>query len=155
MQLIRTLLGLVVLAFFVLLIGRLVLDWIQAFAREFGIGDPTIAAPDLIPEDAGLRELKRRLTADVAARIAETGSSDWVARLTALGVPSGPVHARERVVRDAQILANGFLATVDQPGLGRTTMLGSTFDVGERSPLRPAPLPGADTAAVLAEVGFA
>jgi YggT family protein len=31
----RTVLGLVVLVFFVLLVGRLVLDWIQAFAREW------------------------------------------------------------------------------------------------------------------------
>jgi YggT family protein len=32
---VRTILGLVVLAFFVLLIGRLVLDWVQAFARDW------------------------------------------------------------------------------------------------------------------------
>jgi YggT family protein len=32
---VRSVLYLVVLAFFVLLIGRLVLDWVQAFAREW------------------------------------------------------------------------------------------------------------------------
>lgn len=35
MHVVRTILGLVVLAFFVLLIGRLVLDWVQAFARDW------------------------------------------------------------------------------------------------------------------------
>ena len=127
----------------------------EAFAREFGIEDPTIAAPDLVPEEAELRELKRRLTNRVAARIATAGAARWVDRLTELGVPSGPVHARERVALDAQIVANGFLDTVDQPGLGPTTMLGSIFGLGERRPLRPSPELGADTVAVLEEVGAA
>ena len=35
MGVVRTVLYLVVLAFFILLIGRLVLDWIQVFAREW------------------------------------------------------------------------------------------------------------------------
>jgi crotonobetainyl-CoA:carnitine CoA-transferase CaiB-like acyl-CoA transferase len=125
----------------------------EAFAREFAIDDPTIAAPDVIPDDEAVRERKRSLTAAVATRIATAGAADWVARLTELGVPAGPVHARERVTLDRQIIANGFLATVDQPGLGPTTMLGSVFGVGVRAPLRPAPEAGADTAAVLAEVG--
>jgi crotonobetainyl-CoA:carnitine CoA-transferase CaiB-like acyl-CoA transferase len=126
----------------------------EAFARELRIEDPTIATPDLVPDDVALRERKRDLTTAVVAQIAMNEATYWVARLTELGVPSGPVHARERVALDAQILANGFLATIDQPGLGRTTMLGSIFDLGTRAPLRPAPLTGADTATVLAEVGL-
>ncbi|MGN6611572.1 MAG: YggT family protein [Angustibacter sp.] len=35
MHVVRSVLYLVVLAFFILLIGRLVLDWIQVFAREW------------------------------------------------------------------------------------------------------------------------
>ena len=43
----------------------------EAFAREFGIIDPTIAAPDVVPDDEAVSEVKRRLTAVVAARIAD------------------------------------------------------------------------------------
>jgi len=126
----------------------------EAFARELGLDDPTIAAPDVVPDDPALRERKRELTADAVARIAAGTVASWLARLAELGVPAGPVHARERVALDAQILANGFLATIEQPGLGPTTMLGRLFGIGGRDPLGPAPKAGADTAAVLAEVGL-
>jgi YggT family protein len=60
-QLIRTLLGLVVLAFFVLLIGRLVLDWIQAFAREWRPRGVSLVLAEAIytVTDPPLRALRR------------------------------------------------------------------------------------------------
>ncbi|WP_426566636.1 YggT family protein [Angustibacter sp. McL0619] len=61
MQLIRTLLGLVVLAFFVLLIGRLVLDWIQAFARDWRPRGVSLVLAEAIytVTDPPLRALRR------------------------------------------------------------------------------------------------
>jgi crotonobetainyl-CoA:carnitine CoA-transferase CaiB-like acyl-CoA transferase len=79
----------------------------------------------------------------------------WLARLGAARVPAGPVLARETVHADTQIRANGLLQDVDQPGLGPLTMLGGVFRIGgcDAAATRPAPALGADTDAVLAEVG--
>jgi YggT family protein len=54
-------LGLVVLAFFVLLIGRLVLDWVQAFARDWRPRGPVLVVAEAIytVTDPPLRALRR------------------------------------------------------------------------------------------------
>ncbi len=56
---------------------------------------------------------------------------------------------------DPQVRANGLLQDVEQPGLGPLTMLGGVFRIDGADPatMRPAPALGADTDAVLAEVG--
>jgi YggT family protein len=48
MSAIRALLGLVVLLFFLMLIGRLVLDWIQVFARDWRPRGPSLVAAEAI-----------------------------------------------------------------------------------------------------------
>jgi crotonobetainyl-CoA:carnitine CoA-transferase CaiB-like acyl-CoA transferase len=65
------------------------------------------------------------------------------------------VVARETVHADPQARANGLVQEVEQPGLGSVTMLGAVFRIGDVDPpgTRPAPVLGADTEAVLAEVG--
>jgi crotonobetainyl-CoA:carnitine CoA-transferase CaiB-like acyl-CoA transferase len=127
----------------------------QAFIGLFSLDDPTIDAPDLIPEDAGLIERKRALTSEIAARLAAEPIDAWLTRLGMVGVPSGPVFARESVHADPQVRANGFLADVEQPGLGAVTMLGRLFRIGNgaQEAIGPAPVLGADTDAVLAEMG--
>ncbi len=129
----------------------------QAFISLFGLNDATIEAPDLIPDDAGLVERKRTVTSEIAARIAAEPVDSWLARLADVGVPCGPVLARESVHADPQVRANGFLSEVDQPGLGTVTMLGRLFRIGddERARVGAAPVLGADTDTVLAEIGVA
>ena len=61
MTLIVGLLGLVVLVFFVFLIGRLVLDWIQAFARDWRPKGITLVLAEAVytVTDPPLRALRR------------------------------------------------------------------------------------------------
>jgi YggT family protein len=61
MSVIRNLLGLVVLAFFVLLLGRLVLDWIQAFARDWRPRGPVLVVAEVIysATDPPLKAIRR------------------------------------------------------------------------------------------------
>ncbi|GAA4353131.1 YggT family protein [Angustibacter luteus] len=61
MSLIVGLLGLVVLVFFVFLIGRLVLDWIQAFARDWRPKGITLVLAEAVytVTDPPLRALRR------------------------------------------------------------------------------------------------
>jgi crotonobetainyl-CoA:carnitine CoA-transferase CaiB-like acyl-CoA transferase len=56
---------------------------------------------------------------------------------------------------DVQARENGLLQEVEQPGLGSVTMLGGVFRLAGEDPasIRAAPALGADTVAVLAEVG--
>ena len=126
----------------------------RAFIDLFGLEDLTIEAPDLIPDDAGVVAAKRAVTSEIAARIATEPVDAWLSRLEAALVPCGPVLARETVHADPQVQANGFLAEVDQPGLGAMTMLGRLFHVGdgENAPVGAAPVLGADTASVIAEL---
>jgi crotonobetainyl-CoA:carnitine CoA-transferase CaiB-like acyl-CoA transferase len=123
----------------------------QAFAAEFDVDDPTIDAPDLAPADAELRTRKRELTAAIEARIAAEPVQTWLERLDRASVPCGPVLARDAVRADEQVLANRMVETIEQPGLGSVELLGRLFGLGVES-LGPAPLLGADTQAVLAEL---
>jgi crotonobetainyl-CoA:carnitine CoA-transferase CaiB-like acyl-CoA transferase len=127
----------------------------QAFLALFGLEDATIEAPDLVPDDPTVLAQKQRLTAGIEDAIAAEPVEAWLARLGAAGVPAGPVLARERVHADAQARANRLVQDVDQPGLGPVTMLGAVFRIDGADPeaIRPAPTLGADTEAVLREVG--
>jgi len=127
----------------------------KAFLALFELDDPTIEAPDVLPEDAAVLAAKREVVADIEERIAAAPTAEWLTRFEAAGVPCGPVLARESVPADAQIRANRFLDEVEQPGLGPVTMLGRIFGAGETQGVGPAPALGAHTDEVLREIGVA
>jgi crotonobetainyl-CoA:carnitine CoA-transferase CaiB-like acyl-CoA transferase len=118
----------------------------RAFADLFHIDDPTIEAPDLVPDDPQVLHVKRLLTAEVERAIAGDAAAALLERLASAGVPASPVLLRESVHADEQVRASGLVASVDQPGLGHVQMLRSL--VGSRS-AEPAPELGADSDAVL------
>jgi crotonobetainyl-CoA:carnitine CoA-transferase CaiB-like acyl-CoA transferase len=126
----------------------------RSFVALFGLDDPTIGAPDVVPDDPRVLEEKERVTAEIEAAIAAEPVEAWLARFGAVAVPCGPVLSRESVHADTQARANGLVQDVVQPGLGSVTMLGRVFriDEGEPEAVAPAPVLGADTAAVLAEI---
>ena len=121
----------------------------RAFLELFGLDDPTVEAPDLVPEDADVLGEKQRLTAGIERALAGEPSARALERLATAGVPASPVVVRETVHADAQVRASNLVAGVTQPGLGEVRMLRSL--VGSRS-LEPAPILGADTKTVLAEL---
>jgi crotonobetainyl-CoA:carnitine CoA-transferase CaiB-like acyl-CoA transferase len=123
----------------------------RALLGLFALDDPTVEAPDLIPEDEELLAVKRDVTARIVRRMAEEPLEAWVARLGAIGIPCSPVQARESVARDPQVVGNGLVQTFDQPGVGTTTTLRRLVGDGARGT---APALGADTDAVLNEVGL-
>jgi crotonobetainyl-CoA:carnitine CoA-transferase CaiB-like acyl-CoA transferase len=121
-----------------------------AFLDLFGLDDPSIEAPDVIPDDPTLVEHKRAVTREIEERIAADSVDAWLERLRAAEIPCGPVFARETVHADHQVRVNGLLREYDQPGLGVTTMLGRMF--GGSADLASAPALGAHTESILAEL---
>ena len=125
----------------------------QAFLAVLGGEDATIDAPDLVPDDLDALAAKEALTAAVAGVFAGRSVAEWIAMLEAAGVPCGPVQQREAIPSDPQVLAEGLVGRVAQPGLGEIDLLSPFVRVGSesRAPAA-APTLGADTESVLAEL---
>lgn len=101
--------------------------------------------------------------ANVAERLALTAqalaprsSSQWLEALDAEGVPCAPVLSRAEVLTHEQILANDLLAEYAHPQAGviRQPRPAARFDATPAAIRGPAPALGADTAALLEELGF-
>lgn len=83
-------------------------------------------------------------------------TSDWVADLSAAGVPAGPINTIEDAFKDPQVIARGMVEEVAHP-------LGGTFP-SVKTPIRfsdadlkaatPPPLLGSDGRAILSELGY-
>lgn len=97
------------------------------------------------------------LEAALCERFATAPAQVWVARLVAGGVPASICRTVEEVMGDPLSQARGLSIVRDHPGIGAVRSIGP----GARmtgTPVRPGRavgLPGADTAAVLAELGLA
>lgn len=85
------------------------------------------------------------------------GASDyWIAKLNAAGVPCERVKTLAQVFADPQTVEQQMVLEVEHPGHGRVKMLGFPIKFRE-APCRlsrPAPDLGADSDAVLAELGY-
>ena len=125
----------------------------RAFLELFGLEDPTIEAPDVAPEDESVFAVKRDLTSAIASAFEEQTTAAWLERLESVGVPCARVQQREGVRADPQVLAEGLVGRVTQPGLGEIDLLAPFVRAGRTRPApRAAPGLGADTESVLAEL---
>ncbi len=125
----------------------------ESFLALLGLSDATVAAPDLVPDDPALLTAKQELTLEVERLLAGGLTEEWLARLEQAGVPCGPVFVQESALADPQAVANGLVATIDQPGLGPVTTVGPLHRIGGEVAdpnLAPAPLLGAHSDEVLA-----
>jgi crotonobetainyl-CoA:carnitine CoA-transferase CaiB-like acyl-CoA transferase len=65
-----------------------------------------------------------------------------VAELAARGVPASEVRRLAQLFADEQVVANGLVQSVEQPGVGRVRLLGSVFKVDGEAAGRGRPAPG-------------
>ena len=94
------------------------------------------------------------LVAELEDALAVAGAEEWVERLLAAGVPAGPIRDYAEALDDPHTHARDMVVTAEHPVEGRLRMLGSPLTLdGASPPMRAAPLLGADTDALLDELG--
>jgi crotonobetainyl-CoA:carnitine CoA-transferase CaiB-like acyl-CoA transferase len=113
------------------------------------------AVPEFRTND--LRVANRaRMNAVIEARLLTETTDHWIAVLNAAGVPCGRVMGFAEVFADPQVVEQQMVVTQHHPGHGDVRMLGFPVKFAEApcALRRPAPELGADSGAVLAELGY-
>ena len=130
--------------------------------RQFGqlcsaLGRPSLVSDERYAEPAVRRANAAGLRVELAAVFAQRTAAEWEEVLMAAGVPAGRVRTIPEAVAEPQTAARGLLHEVFSSELGRNlSVVGAAFKLNG-SPLHPlaAPRPvGADSAAILAELGY-
>lgn len=94
--------------------------------------------------------------ARLVALFATRSSAEWIAELRAAAIPCGEVRTLDEVMTDPHVEAEGLVADVEHPAIGRIRGLGAPIRFGgtPSDPTRPSPPFAAHTAAVLDELGL-
>jgi crotonobetainyl-CoA:carnitine CoA-transferase CaiB-like acyl-CoA transferase len=111
--------------------------------------------PDFATNDLRVQH-RAAMNAAVEARLKTETTAHWIETLNAAGVPCGRVMGLGEVFADPQVVDQQMVLTQHHPGHGDVKMLGFPVKFAE-APCelrRPAPELGADTQAVLEELGY-
>jgi crotonobetainyl-CoA:carnitine CoA-transferase CaiB-like acyl-CoA transferase len=129
--------------------GRLLRNFCAVVGLPGLVDDPRFdSATKRSANRAALNEL-------VAERLRTRTTAEWVEALNAVGVPCGPVYAIDEVFADPQIEHLGLRAPVEHGKLGRIDIVRNAVTMTDGPPTvrAAAPEAGADTEAVLTEIG--
>jgi crotonobetainyl-CoA:carnitine CoA-transferase CaiB-like acyl-CoA transferase len=115
-----------------------------------GIHDPWAANPQAAPADEDEHAARSELKALFAETISTKPVGHWMAAFAERGIPGGPVREISHAHHAEQVRANGLVQTIEQPGIGRVSLLGSLFkiDGATAPPAGTAPRLGEHTAAL-------
>ncbi|MFQ5577454.1 MAG: CaiB/BaiF CoA transferase family protein, partial [Anaerolineae bacterium] len=115
-----------------------------AMELEDLIDDPRFAAN----EDR--RQNRHILNALLAKKFRTRPTDQWMKRLTAAGVPAGPLQRIDEVLRGPQVAARNMRVTVEHPTAGPLEVIGNPIKVADTpQELAPPPLLGQHTAEIL------
>jgi crotonobetainyl-CoA:carnitine CoA-transferase CaiB-like acyl-CoA transferase len=118
-----------------------------------------LGAPELLDDErsrtlAARAEHRDELVPRLAELFARATTGEWVERLTAAGVPNGPVNDVAAALADPQALARDAVVQVPDETWGSVGHVASPLrvDGDEPPPIRRAPAYGADTERILTEL---
>jgi crotonobetainyl-CoA:carnitine CoA-transferase CaiB-like acyl-CoA transferase len=118
--------------------------------RDELVEDARFATPPARMENTALlaEELERSFTTRPAA--------EWMERLTAAGIPCGPIYDVAQMLEDPQARAREMVVEVEHPVAGPITTIGNPVKLSDTpwSYRTPAPVLGADTDAILRSLGY-
>ena len=100
---------------------------------------------------------RNELVLRLAAAFAKSPVSEWIDRLTAVGVPCGPLYNIPQVFNDEHVKARGVEVRIPHPRAGSIPALANPARLSRTPPAyeRPAPLLGEHTREVLtSELGL-
>jgi crotonobetainyl-CoA:carnitine CoA-transferase CaiB-like acyl-CoA transferase len=102
---------------------------------------------------AARRANRALVTATLQDALAKRTTADWIAALTAAGIPCGPINDVRAALADPQTTARGLVTEVEHPVFGKARWIASPVRVGDAVPEhRRAPGLGEHTDAVLRDV---
>jgi crotonobetainyl-CoA:carnitine CoA-transferase CaiB-like acyl-CoA transferase len=122
---------------------------------------PAIGRPELLDDprfDLNRDRMRHRgeLAAELERTFRQRSTGEWLERLTAAGVPAGPVLTITDMLAHPQTLAREMVVEAKHSRLGTVTTLGCPVKFGSTpaSVRRGAPMLGEHTRAVLEELGY-
>ncbi|GES17510.1 CoA transferase [Acrocarpospora pleiomorpha] len=119
------------------------------------VGLPDLAADPALADNAGRRDQRTRITAEVGERLATRSASDWLRILGTAEIPVSLVQTLAEVVKDSQVIARGSLLPV--PGFQQELVsVRSPFRLASQDTPRNERFPGlgADTRTILVDLGY-
>ena len=129
-------------------------DQWRRFCGAAGLG--ALAADPRFATNAARVEHYAALEPLVRQAMRGDGRAGWTARLSAAGVPAGPVRSVDEALADAQLAARGMIERLTHPAAGPITVLGVPVKLSATpgAVRTPPPALGQHTTAVLEELGL-
>jgi crotonobetainyl-CoA:carnitine CoA-transferase CaiB-like acyl-CoA transferase len=99
---------------------------------------------------------REELRAEVEDKMRQMTCAELIEKLTAVGVPAGPILTIDQTFADPQVVHLGMAQTVESPQHGPLKLVRSPTRLSRTSTSlrRAAPVPGGDTEVVLGELGY-
>ena len=120
------------------------------------LGRDELATDPRFETNAARMANRPALVGEIEAALATRSTADWVDRMLAAGVPSGPIHDFAHVFADPHTHARHMIEDVDHPVAGRVRTLGFPLKMSDTPPRvrRAPPLLGEHSAEILRELGM-
>ena len=130
----------------------------QSYQRLLdALGAPELRDHPRFPHQRPSRRQPPAMNAAIEERLEARTSPYWIEKLNAAGVPCDRIMTLREVFADPQVQNQEMVLSAEHPGHGEVKMLGFPIKFSE-APCRirrPAPDLGADTDAILSEIGYA